>query len=558
MAQVTIPGLSGPAVTVTGSAGGDVLTLAQLVANALNGATVVGTETSISGSIPTSPSPPAGGKTELVIRDTVTGTINVPVGPPGYNYTVVDDPNATTINATSQVVVTNALAGNGQYNLLGNATLVAAGGNNLIDTGSSQYVIATGNGNDSILASGQGNISPGGGTNVIRSTGDDVIFSTGTNDFVAAYGQSTSVQASGSGLGVIGNTFDALSVTLENSATNAVILANGADLFATVHGSGHTLLGDPGAFNVTDGLASDTVATATSDTISAYVAPAPVVGMYGASGVLFGGSGTLHATVGGTANTIVGGSGNATVTGFAGAQASVPGNMVALGDGALTFLGGPQTSTVFGGVGNLTYVGGAGAATVIGTGAGTEAITVGGGNLLFAAGVGNQSTITSGAGAVTLFGSSNNSVINFTGSATGAIYVAGVGNETLNASGSSTHNFIVGGADSTGHDSLVGGSGNDTVLVGRGSDTITTGAGQDLVAFFKGNTNGGHDYITDFNQSSDSVYILGYDSTKSASYLVNNASTVGGGVTLTLSDSTQITFTSLTSASQLYGTILSG
>src|SRR5487761_2171593 len=130
MAQVTIPGLSGPAVTVTGSAGGDVLTLAQLVANALiladtsrGGQGVAGTITSITASIASPPTVAAGGVTELVVRDTVSGAFTVPSGP-SYNYVVVDDPLATTITGGNGAFVTNNLStsSTGTFNLTGNVT----------------------------------------------------------------------------------------------------------------------------------------------------------------------------------------------------------------------------------------------------------------------------------------------------------------------------------------------------------------------------------------------------------------------------------------------------
>ena len=85
---------------------------------------------------------------------------------------------------------------------------------------------------------------------------------------------------------------------------------------------------------------------------------------------------------------------------------------------------------------------------------------------------------------------------------------------------------------------------------------MTGGAGSDMFAFFATDTHGAHDYITDFT-ANDSLYLIGYASTGSASSLQNAAS--GGGtspVTLTLSDSTRITFTNITDVSALNGHIL--
>jgi hypothetical protein len=79
-------------------------------------------------------------------------------------------------------------------------------------------------------------------------------------------------------------------------------------------------------------------------------------------------------------------------------------------------------------------------------------------------------------------------------------------------------------------------------------------AGQNIFAFFSGST-GGHDYITDFN-ANDSLYLVGYASTGSAVALQNAATVDPNGVTLTLSDSTQVTFSNLTDPNQLNGHIL--
>ena len=80
----------------------------------------------------------------------------------------------------------------------------------------------------------------------------------------------------------------------------------------------------------------------------------------------------------------------------------------------------------------------------------------------------------------------------------------------------------------------------------NGSDTMTGNGGPDVYSFIKSATNGGKDFITDFN-SNDGLFLTGYDSTKSA------FSTSSSGLTLTLSDNTSITFTNLTDQSQLNG-----
>jgi Ca2+-binding RTX toxin-like protein len=180
---------------------------------------------------------------------------------------------------------------------------------------------------------------------------------------------------------------------------------------------------------------------------------------------------------------------------------------------------------------------------------------VGAGGVLFAAGSDNAVTLTGGPGTSTVFGATG-SVIEFSSHQAGGIFVAGAGNETLNAAGSSASVTLSGGASNGSAILMIGGSGDDDLYAGIGSDTMTGGGGTDHFAFFDAATNGGHNYITDFT-ANDYVYVIGYDPVGSASALQNAAS--GGGsspVTLTLSDSTQVTFTNLTDRSALDGHIL--
>jgi Ca2+-binding RTX toxin-like protein len=102
---------------------------------------------------------------------------------------------------------------------------------------------------------------------------------------------------------------------------------------------------------------------------------------------------------------------------------------------------------------------------------------------------------------------------------------------------------------------MVGGSGSDTMLAGLGSDTMSGGAGSNTFAFFAANTGGAHDIITDFN-ANDAVYLIGYDPAQTASTLQDAATVNASGVTLTLSDNTQITFTDLSNVQTLDGHIL--
>jgi Ca2+-binding RTX toxin-like protein len=174
---------------------------------------------------------------------------------------------------------------------------------------------------------------------------------------------------------------------------------------------------------------------------------------------------------------------------------------------------------------------------------------------VFAAEANNTSTVTSGPGQATIFGGSN-SIVTFIGSQAGALFVATSGNETLNAAGSSTANLFSGGSNDA-NASMVGGSGADSLIAGNGSDTMSGGGGNNVFAFIASGTAGAQDYITDFN-SNDTLLLHGYASSQSAASVLAGASVGLNGVTLTLSDSTKITFTNLTSTSALTNHIISG
>jgi Ca2+-binding RTX toxin-like protein len=175
---------------------------------------------------------------------------------------------------------------------------------------------------------------------------------------------------------------------------------------------------------------------------------------------------------------------------------------------------------VFGGSGALTFVAGSGAASVI---AGT-----------------GQATLFGGSGSYTYLAGGPSSA--------GALFVAGGGNETLNAAGSTAGNIMFAGTAGIGsNDSLVGGSGNDTFVGGTGQTTMTGGAGTDYFVFNKA-TGGGTTTINDFT-SKETLGIFGYGSTASA--IVSASSVSGGNTTISLSNNTKITlvgFTNLTTS----------
>ena len=149
----------------------------------------------------------------------------------------------------------------------------------------------------------------------------------------------------------------------------------------------------------------------------------------------------------------------------------------------------------------------------------------------------------------------------------GLYYAAGSGAETIDASGATSANLLFGGVDASGHDSIAGGSGNDTMEAGAGSDTLIGGAGvggagsggagaHDTFVFLS--ANGGaaaDDAVVNFN-ASDTVWLADYGSAAAPTAL-SEATYAGGSTTITLSDSTRITFVGIASASELQGHVIS-
>lgn len=320
------------------------------------------------------------------------------------------------------------------------------------------------------------------------------------------------------------------------SSTGAMIGAISGANTITASGSGETIGGGTGTDLLIVSGTGDVVQSAGTDTINSS----------GSGNLIFGTStsvtGSMVVNESGTNDTIIGGANPTTVT----------------ATGTSTVVGsGPQ---VFAGPGDMTFVGGAQMATILG-GGGSESITAGAGGVVFAANTANNATVNSGTGGATIFGAPNiqvNLVGSFGTAAHPNVLLAAGGNETLNAAGSSSSNiFVSHSGTGTANTQMIGGSGNDTMVAGAGagSVTMTGGAGSDVYAFFKNSV--ATDVVKDF-ASGESIFIEGYATTSSAAQLLANATVngaAGPGVTLGLSDGTTITFSNLTSASQLNGAI---
>ena len=343
-----------------------------------------------------------------------------------------------------------------------------------------------------------------------------------------------------------GNNFFASTVT--GPYVNADYVAAGAGNDTIVDNNGGTLIGGGGSNLIISGSqagAVDIISSGSHDTVwamsSVVSAKSPFSGLYtgatvhssGSNALIFGNfveTSSLLVQDTGTNDTVVAGIGPATVS--------------AGGTGLL----------VGAGSGNLVFHGGAGSATVFGQAGANQTIDGGSGHVLFSD-LGGNATVNGGATQMTVFGGPGGDVtFNGASNGGGVMYQALSGNETLNASGSSTGNVIAAGnllfgTNSGGADSLVGGAGNDTFFGGNASATMTGGAGDNVFAFFKF-LGTGTDVITDFN-SNDSVFASGYGD--QAATLIQNAVTANGSTSVTLSDGTKITFTGMSSSSALTG-----
>lgn len=195
---------------------------------------------------------------------------------------------------------------------------------------------------------------------------------------------------------------------------------------------------------------------------------------------------------------------------------------------------GGTSQQVWGGSGALYFVGGAGPATVLG-GTGSATIFGGEGTNEFRGGSAGNNLIHAGTGRATVYGGGDGDVI----------YAEGERKQELHAGPGATTLFgALGGGDNTFHagsgdTEIVGGWGDDRFVAGLGDSTIQGGPGRDIYAFVKGSS-GGHDIIWGFD-SNDEIVLQGYGKAAVKAALASQVQ-VGGGVQITLADSTVVTF----------------
>jgi hypothetical protein len=143
-----------------------------------------------------------------------------------------------------------------------------------------------------------------------------------------------------------------------------------------------------------------------------------------------------------------------------------------------------------------------------------------------------------------LFAGGNNDQLYAGGGAPQLLHAAS-GNETLFggfASGKDT--FYAG----SGSDQITGSTGQSTFVLGTGSATITASPSSSFKAMFDAinGQGGGTDLVTGLTNASQlDIQLTGYGPNEAANALAGQT-TNGSSVTITLSDSTKITFTDIT------------
>ena len=499
MAQVTVS--SGGFVSIpAAAAGSDALALQTSIAAAINssGTTAAAnyyTATLSGGGV--APNPPGSATfSDAYINDaggqsyTVSSSYEAVLYRPSAADTVYLAPSQSVLGGT----VGGTFVGSGAD------TVALGGGNNLFVSTvpglfeNPDFVVA-GSGNDTLFDSNGGTLDGGAGNNVLRATGDTV-----------------------------GTTFI-------SSGTDLILGGGGTD-FATVSGANSTLLGGIGILNVSVSGSGDTIAGMGSTALNVTLTGSQGDALGGTAGGAFsvvdsGSSDTVNAQNAATAVATMGGSNGY----FYG------------GSGAATVSAASTSAVVVGGSGSLDFLGNGSRATVVGALGGNTSIVGSSGGLQVSARTGNT-TISGGTGAVTLFGGSGSNVT-FTDTAhQGLLYLAGAGNETLDASGSNGNDTLFGNTIPGANLLIKAGSGNDTVVGGPGNDTLVAGSGKDLFVFFNGSA-GGQDFINGLT-ANDTVALAGYNLNSLVSSL-QNAQVTGQGVKITLSDNTSITFSGLSS-----------
>ena len=267
MTGVTFPeSASGtPAATFTFSSS-KALQLAQLIAANLATAVTDGTlaVATLSGGAP--PAPGATGVQELLITSPLAVTV-----PAGYQYVIDDAAGPAAITAGTGTQIVSGSVG-GTFFATGAATIVASGGNNLIEqTGSGAVAIAGGDGNDTIFAAGSGTVAGGAGNNLIEANGSGlVVLSEGSDIISVGAGTATSIVGGVGSPTVFGSAGATMAYYNVGSAGSPVLFGGaGAETLDAAGASQNVIMwGGAGNDVLIGGSGNDTMVSGTAATMT--------------------------------------------------------------------------------------------------------------------------------------------------------------------------------------------------------------------------------------------------------------------------------------------------
>jgi hypothetical protein len=478
--------------------------------------------------------------------------------PAGFGL-VDDGQGDTVVGSAGATLLTLSGSDDTFYGESGAIVVFDSGHNDTLLGGSSQSTFQlTSGATDELVFGGSASVSmsdAGNDDTLVGAAGPTAVTLSGAD--ATFYGESGAITVLDSGrndtllAGSSQSTFQ-----LTSGATDELVFGGAASVSISDAGSHDTLVGSTGPTAVTlsgsDALffseadGTSVFDSGQGDTIVAGTA-ATAVTTSGGGAMVFGGAASVSMLDSGNHDTLIGSAGPTAAT-LSGSDALVfseaggasildngQSDTIVAGTAATAVTAGGSGLVVFGGTGPLSFIGGAGGATIV-DGSGTA-------------------SITGGSGGITLYGGADGA-IDYSGTAGGLQYEAGSGNETLDASGSTTNDLIYGGLDPTGRNSIVGGAGTDTIVGGAGNDTLVGGSGHDLFTFVSANGAGApNDLVVNFN-GNDTVWLVGYGAAAAAA-AVGTAASSDGSTTVTLSDNTTITFAGLASATSLVGHVIS-
>ncbi len=374
--------------------------------------------------------------------------------------------------------------------------------------------------------------------------------STGAQYTVADVGNSTTIDGSAMGMDSVLATGAVTYNAMGND--NQVTFINGANVYNGGAATGDTITAGSGSDTINTGTGFSTVFSGSgnsvitlNDTVGSSSSPGALAYLGDGHSTLdaFGANDVVVAATNG--QTIFGGADSTSTLTIAiedNATSSGPaGDAITAGAGTTNIFDSVGGNSIFGGSGSLVFVGGAAATT----GSGVVA-----------------DSIYGGSGPSYLFGASGDS-LTFAGDTSGSVatFIAGTGNETLNAADASGRVNFFGSNDSSSSESFVGsttgynyfqtgGSATPGSAGTSGSESLVGGTGTNVFGIADGGANS-HITVYDFAAGNDSVNFLGETSAQVTADL-NAATVTSAGLTVTLSDNSTVTFVGLNSVSQLH------